>query len=43
LLCDERAKQVDRFDLLMIVARGNILRRLNGFLGLQCEFVKANH
>ena len=34
LLRDERAQKMQRLDLLMIVARGNILRRLHGFLGL---------
>ena len=33
LLRDERAKQVQRLDLLMIVARGDVLRRLDNFLG----------
>jgi hypothetical protein len=34
---------MQRLDLLMIVPRGNVLRRLNGFLSLQCEFVEADH
>jgi hypothetical protein len=34
---------MQRLDLLMIVARGNVLRRLHGFLGFQCEFVEADH
>ena len=33
LLRDERAQKMQRLDLLMIVARGNVLRRLHGFLG----------
>ncbi len=33
LLRDERAQKMQRLDLLMIVARGDVLRRLNGFLG----------
>ena len=43
LLRDERAQKVQRLDLLMIVARRNVLRRLHGFLSFQCEFVEANH
>ena len=43
VLRDERAQQVQRLDLLMVVPRGNVLRRLNGFLSFQCEFVEANH
>src|SRR5216683_1682786 len=34
---------MQRLDLLMIVTPGNVLRRLNGFLGFQCEFVEADH
>jgi hypothetical protein len=34
---------VQRLDLLVIVARRNVLRRLHGFLGFQCEFVEADH
>ena len=33
LLRDERAQKMQRLDLLMIVARGDVLRRLHGFLG----------
>src|SRR5579864_5891827 len=43
LLRDERAEYMQRLDLLMIVARGNVLRRLHGFLGFQCEFIEADH
>ncbi len=34
---------MQRLDLLVIVARGDVLRRLHGFLGFQCEFVEADH
>src|SRR5579863_3593632 len=34
---------MQRLDLLMIVARRNVLRRLHGFLGFQGEFVEADH
>src|SRR6202049_1822369 len=34
---------MQRLDLLMIVARRDVLRRLHGFLGFQCEFVEADH
>src|SRR5882762_10889906 len=34
---------MQRLDLLMIVPRGNILRRLNCFLRFECEFVEAEH
>jgi hypothetical protein len=27
----------------MVMPRGNVLRRLHGFLGFQCEFVEADH
>ncbi len=32
MLRDERAQKMQRLDLLMIVPRGNVLCRLNGFL-----------
>jgi hypothetical protein len=34
---------MQRLDLLMIVARGDVLRGLHGFLGFECEFVEADH
>jgi hypothetical protein len=43
MLRNERTQEVQRLNLLMIVPSSYFLRRLHGFLGLQCEFVEAHH
>ena len=43
MLGDQRAEQVQRLDLLIVVPRGDILRRLHGFLSFECEFVETDH
>ena len=41
-LLDEREKEVDRLQLLVAETPGDVLRRLQGLLGLDREFVKTS-
>src|SRR5712691_10516842 len=41
-LLDEREQEVDRLQLLVAETPGDVLRRLQGLLGLDREFVKTS-
>jgi hypothetical protein len=43
VLSDKRGQKMQRLDLLMVVPGSDVLRRLDGLLSFECEFVEADH